>query len=159
MLLAHSKVKWVDEVIKGDEFYPRKIAGEFPNGQLPVLVHNGRYYNESMAILRFLGKKFGYYPSGGDDAWYVDATVDYINDYLQKTYPTFQKLQFNEKYFAEYQAWILAFIEHFEKQLASNSRYLCGAQITTADFMASSYIFTFIWNQHSKAPAEWLETG
>ena len=36
---------------------------------------------------------------------------------------------------------------------------MCGAQLTTADFMASSYIFTFIWNQHSKAPAEWLETG
>lgn len=102
MLLAHSKVKWIDEIIKGDEFYPRKLAGEFPNGQLPVLVHNGRYYNESMAILRFLGKKFGYYPVNGDDAWYVDATVDYVNDYLQKTYPTFQKLNFSEESFVEY---------------------------------------------------------
>lgn len=45
MLLAHSKVKWIDEIIKGDEFIPRKLAGEFPNGQLPVFVHKDRYYN------------------------------------------------------------------------------------------------------------------
>ena len=70
--LAHAKADWVDERIPGEEFGARKAAGEFPNGQVPVLVHDGKYYNESLAILRFIGRKFGSYPAEAEAAWEVD---------------------------------------------------------------------------------------
>ena len=87
--LAHSKADWSDERLAGEEFGPRKAAGEFPNGQLPVLVHNGKYYNESLAMLRFVGRKFGSYPAEAEAAWEVDQVVDWANDFIGKLYPIF----------------------------------------------------------------------
>ena len=46
-----------------------KATGVFPNNQLPVVVHKGKYYNESVAMLRFVGKHFGYYPENLNEAW------------------------------------------------------------------------------------------
>ncbi len=56
MLLTHAKVSFEDERLDGLAFGARKAAGEFPNGQLPVVVHNGKMLNESTSILRYLGK-------------------------------------------------------------------------------------------------------
>ncbi len=42
MLLAHAKVAFEDERIDRETFGARKAAGEFPNGQIPVLTHNGK---------------------------------------------------------------------------------------------------------------------
>ncbi len=86
MALAYAKADWEDERIS-EEFGPRKAAGEFPNGQLPVLVHNGKYYNESLAMLRYVGRKFGTYPSDAEAAWEVDQVVDWANDFIGKLYP------------------------------------------------------------------------
>jgi len=75
MALTHAKVAFEDDRLSFESFGPRKAAGEFPNGQLPCLVHDGKYLNESLAILRFVGHKFGYYPfENAHDAWYVDST-------------------------------------------------------------------------------------
>ena len=82
MLLAHAKVSFEDERLDGATFGARKAAGDFPNGQLPVLTHNGKTLNESVAILRYLGKHFGYYPADAYEAWYADSLVDFSNDYL-----------------------------------------------------------------------------
>ncbi len=43
--------------------------------------------NESAAILRFLGKQHGYYPTDPNEAWFVDATADFIGDYGAKFAP------------------------------------------------------------------------
>ena len=40
--LAHAKADWEDERIPGEVFAARKAAGEFLNGQVPVLIHNGK---------------------------------------------------------------------------------------------------------------------
>ena len=56
ILLAYKGIEHTDERIGFEEFGPRKAAGEFPNDQLPVWIQGGKYYNESSAILRFLGK-------------------------------------------------------------------------------------------------------
>ncbi len=38
MLLSHGKVEYEDDAVTFEQFAPRKAAGEFPNGQLPVWV-------------------------------------------------------------------------------------------------------------------------
>ena len=117
MLLAHSGATWYDEVISGDDFAQRKAANEFPNGQLPVLVINDKYYNESLSILRFLGKKFGYYSDNADEAWFIDATVDYVNDFLSVTYPVFYNEEFGDDKYTEFTQRIQKFASHLDKQL------------------------------------------
>ena len=99
--LAHAKADWTDERLAGEQFGPRKAAGEFPNGQLPVLVHNGKYLNESLAMLRYVGKQFGSYPTDHLEAWYVDSLTDYVNDFIGKFYPIqmpiMNKKEFNKE--------------------------------------------------------------
>ena len=56
MLLAHASVTYEDERLDGEQFALRKAAGEFNNGQLPVWVQNGIMMNESLSILRYVGK-------------------------------------------------------------------------------------------------------
>ena len=36
--------------------------------------------NQSTAILRYLGKKYGYYPANVKEAWDCDATIDFLAD-------------------------------------------------------------------------------
>ena len=57
--------------IAGVEFNDHRITMEtwgalkhtFPNGQVPALVTpEGKTLNQSQAIVRFLGRKYGYYP-------------------------------------------------------------------------------------------------
>ena len=38
MVLAHAKADYVDERLSKETFIPRKEAGEFPNGQVPVWI-------------------------------------------------------------------------------------------------------------------------
>ena len=40
--------------------------------------------NESLSILRYVGKQYGYYPSDPQERWATDAIVDFVNDYLVK---------------------------------------------------------------------------
>ena len=156
MLLAHAKANWEDEVLTFEAFGARKAAGDFPNGQLPVLVHNGKMMNESMAILRFLGKKFGYYSDDAAEAWYIDATADYSNDMLGKTYPPIMKKQFGEEEMKAFLETIRTYVSHLNKQLVSHGKkFMCGDKMSTADFHVCHYVNAFIWNKASPMPEEW----
>mgnify|MGYP002633200276 FL=1 len=86
MLLSHGHVEYEDDQCTFEQFGERKAAGEFPNGQVPIWVQDGHYYNESKAILRFLGAQHGYYPECIFTAHDVDATVDYANDFIGLLY-------------------------------------------------------------------------
>jgi len=39
------------------------IKSTMPGGQMPVWEENGKMMNESAALLRYFGKKYGYYPT------------------------------------------------------------------------------------------------
>ena len=55
MLLAHKKVQYEKDDMDFPTFGARKAAGEFICGQVPVWWQDGKQYNESKAILRFIG--------------------------------------------------------------------------------------------------------
>lgn len=51
-----------------------------PLGQMPVLEIDGKQYNQSKAIMRFLGKKFNLYGSDDYEALEIDAAADSVDD-------------------------------------------------------------------------------
>ena len=160
MALAHAKADWTDERITGEEFGPRKAAGEFPNGQLPVLVYNGKYLNESLAMLRFVGKQFGYYPADHLEAWQADALVDYTNDFIAKLYPTHYHKKNDEESIAEYKKNITTMSAFYEKHLKDHGKnFIAGDKITTADFAIAAAIFTFVFNEHLGGGADFTTVG
>ena len=60
------------------------MKAKFGNGVVPVWTQDKKEYQESRAILRFLGAQHGYYPKNDLHAWKADAIVDYISEWLPK---------------------------------------------------------------------------
>ena len=78
-LLYHADIDFVDESISTVEWASRKksdnLTGEF--GDLPILTCKGKQMGQSIAILRSLGIKHGYYfPADWKSAYYCDVVVD-----------------------------------------------------------------------------------
>jgi len=86
MLLSHSKAEWEEVPYTFESMPEAKSSGNLEFGQLPVLEHDGKFYSQSVSILRALGKIYGYYPEDAYEAWRVDSTVDFIGDLLNAYY-------------------------------------------------------------------------
>jgi glutathione S-transferase len=75
---AFGKVPLEDIRVGGEEFVEMRDSGKLPYGQLPVLqVDNGTIIGQSAAILRYIGKYAGLYPT--DDhlqAAIIDSIID-----------------------------------------------------------------------------------
>lgn len=52
-----------------------------PMGQVPILEIDGKIYNQSRAIGRYLAKKYNLYGSDEFEAMEIDAAVDSIDDF------------------------------------------------------------------------------
>jgi prostaglandin-H2 D-isomerase / glutathione transferase len=55
-------------------------------GQLPVLEVDGKVMYQSLAIGRFLAKKFGLYGGNAWEEYEVDNAIDSINDFRASKY-------------------------------------------------------------------------
>ena len=90
-----------------------------PMGQMPVLEIDGKKYPQSMAILRYIAKKFNLYGKDDLEALQIDAAADSISDLRickfflpkiilrKKTIISFP-IEFYRKYFltlASYRIW------------------------------------------------------
>jgi hypothetical protein len=99
LLLNHAGVQFEDRRIQLKEWNSGEasegLKNQFPNRQVPCLeLPDGRKYGQGNAILRFLGKKHGYYPTDPMEAFrceeYIDVYRDLVNR-IQSWYPMFQK--------------------------------------------------------------------
>ncbi len=106
LLLVHAKVPF--ESVDVDETLPAlREAGKCEFDQIPVLeLPDGTLLAQSMSILRFVGRKYGYYPD--DDphtAWIIDSTLDSIADFYDPWLKWFweedetQKKEYKDKAF------------------------------------------------------------
>ena len=70
-----------DTRLTRDQFCAMKENGDLPYGQVPLLaVDNKHYIAQSAAIMRYLGKLSGLYPSDPIKAALVDSIIDEEND-------------------------------------------------------------------------------
>ena len=160
ILLSHAKAEFEDETVTFEQFGERKAAGEFPNGQVPVWVQDGQYYNESKAILRFIGKQHGYYPEDIHAAWDADATVDYANDFHGKFYAPHMRNTHTDETKAAYVKDVTTFVEHLNKKLVkSGKNFIAGDKLTIGDFMVAAVVFNYIENPSLGGGAEYTDKG
>ena len=78
MALTHAKVEFEDIRIKREELPKLKEELNLEFGQLPVVEMDGKFYGQSIATLRFIGKKHGYYPD--EATWRIDSLIDSLGD-------------------------------------------------------------------------------
>ena len=161
MLLAHKKIQYEKDDMDFPTFGARKAAGEFPSGQVPVWQQDGKQYNESKAILRFLGAQHGYYPNDINEAWLSDAVVDYLQDFLAGLYPIQMNKKFDEAGQAEYTKFMTTLVEYLNKILLKHGKkYIAGTDsLTIADFMVASIVFSHVHNDSIVGGATFTDIG
>ena len=127
-------------------------TSRFEYAQMPTLEEDGVILSQSMSIMRYLGREYGYYPSDSETAYWVDNLLDLFIDFR---FPILKMvLTSNVKLREETMLDLLA-KKHFEtnfalfeKKLKENSsqKFFVGNSITIADFFALSLYATYIYN-------------
>nr|QIJ45836.1 glutathione S transferase Sigma 1 [Meteorus pulchricornis] len=77
-LLSYGGIKFEDHRVSSEEW--PKIKSKMPMGQMPILEIDGKQYNQSKAIVRFLAKKFDLHGSDDYEALEIDAAADNVGD-------------------------------------------------------------------------------
>ena len=139
MMLNVAGADWEDVHKSGDSWTEfKKVC---PGGQMPTLIlSDGTMMGQSMSIVRFLGKKLGYYPQDAKEAYYVDAAVDTCNDHLKALMkPAFmdngeERNKAVEEAFESAEKLAVK-LEVFLKE----GNFLAGANLTIADFVLGHY--------------------
>jgi glutathione S-transferase len=114
---------------------------------------------QSWAILRYLGRTYGYYPEDPEVAYKIDSTIDAVEDYFGAYFKfNFEsneekKAIFKENWLKMLPIWVTA----IEKRLEANGgKYIAGDKITIADFALAAVGFNLLLNEANPHYAETL---
>lgn len=98
-------IDFEDERISREAFQAAKTAGEYPFGQLPVMVIDGQTIAQSQGLLRYAGKLAGLYPSDAKQALLVDEMVGAVEDVITATVPALREPDEEKKVGVGVGAW------------------------------------------------------
>ena len=82
IILAYAGIPFEDIRYTHQEWAEVKMAGNFPNNQIPCLEFDGKKHGQSMAIARFLAREHGLAGKNSYDEFKADAVVDCMYDLL-----------------------------------------------------------------------------
>jgi len=84
LLLTHAKVSFEDVRYSFEDAEKLKQTGILEFGQMPVLEIDGKFYAQSISIMRYLGVQHGYYSNDSIEGWKIDSIIDGLLDLQQK---------------------------------------------------------------------------
>ncbi|CAB3234381.1 unnamed protein product [Arctia plantaginis] len=131
-----------EDVRYTDETYPAYK----PNtlfGSVPVLFIDGKQYAQSLAISRYLGKKYGLVGANDEENLEIDQNVDFVNDIRAKAalvhYEPDEavKEKKHEDYFKNVYPDLLAKLNAL---IEKNNGYLAVGKLTWGDFVLAGMI-------------------
>ncbi|XP_072745803.1 uncharacterized protein [Anoplolepis gracilipes] len=138
-LLNQSGIKFEDVRVEIEDW--PKLKPSMPMGQIPVLEVDGKQYNQSKAISRYVAKKGNLYGSNELEAMEIDATVDNIDDMrlALSTYYWEKDPVFKEKLKQiAFEKWPF-FLDKLEAQVKKNGGYFVNGKLSWADLLWTAY--------------------
>eukprot|EP01116_Phalansterium_solitarium_P018240 TRINITY_DN476_c0_g1_i1.p2 TRINITY_DN476_c0_g1~~TRINITY_DN476_c0_g1_i1.p2 ORF type:complete len:205 (-),score=84.45 TRINITY_DN476_c0_g1_i1:96-710(-) len=137
LILAYAGVEYED--VRFETFDDAlKQSGKLAFGQVPLLEYHGLNIVQSMAISRFLARKYDLYGATVEESAHIDVVIEGLNDLRAKWYAMNSAKENKEAIDAEfYEKTLPLWLGHFEKLLAaSGTGYFVGNKITVADIAA-----------------------
>ncbi|XP_030758541.1 glutathione S-transferase-like, partial [Sitophilus oryzae] len=117
-----------------------------PYGQLPVLEVDGKPVAQSLAIARFLAKKFNLVGQNEWEALKCDELVDTLGDLGQKGMRYFREADPEKKETLKKQLFeedVPYYLSKFEAVVSKNGGYTVGSQLTWSDFQFAGTLEEF----------------
>ena len=148
IVLLNAKIPFEDVRITNWQEQKVSKAHQFENSQLPVLQVGDTFIPQSDAILRYVGKKAGYYSDDALVAANIDASVGNAGEIFERSVKiafgskTDEDKKANTEALAEY---LPKWADALEKRLAANSsqNYLVGNKVSIADVVHVSLHASF----------------
>ena len=151
-MLNAKGVHFDDERLSFEEWGAIKAAGTYGTSQLPIWVgDDGKWYNQSVAILRMLAAEHGYAPTTAsaifESEWFLATTVDTLE---KPERMAFMKDDATEEAKQAAITCFTNFLERCNAHWADGRTHVAGNDVTEADFALLSLITGQIENPHSK---------
>lgn len=151
MLLAHAKVEFENVTYTFETLAEIKASGNLEFGQLPALEVDGKFYAQSTAILRMLGKQHGYYPEDAYESWRVDSVIDTLGDLMNAYYKAaFAGDEEAKKasFVIFYETTFPKFLDAMQNRVKGNSSpdHIVGDKVTIADFALGALAYSTFLN-------------
>ncbi|XP_014228121.1 glutathione S-transferase-like [Trichogramma pretiosum] len=133
MLLTYGGVDFKDHRIEMEDWPALKST--MPMEQMPVLEIDGKVYHQSIAIARYLAKKFALYGRDDLEAMSIDGSVADIEDFRQDAALYFREKDedLKAKYLKNVETKSVFFLNKFEERAKKNGGYFVGSKLTWAD--------------------------
>ena len=161
MLLNHKKIKFDDVRLKQEQ-WDNEMKAQHPGKGLPMWQDkSGMWFNESKALLRYLGTIHGYYPKDAKIAWACDKAVDNWEPMIDTVggplaFGTAGPDFLEKVYCAKYQEMC-----DMAKMMLTKigGKFLCGDKLCIADFAFASKYFNMVDNANFAAGATFTDAG
>ena len=146
MMLAHAGADWEDVVMTGDDW--KAFKEKSPIKEMPILeLADGTMMGQSMAIGRYIAKKFGYYPDDAETAYHIDNCIDIVKDYDMEIVkpiwaPPETKEQLENDVFEKHMPKFLAALDKYIR----DDGFLVGDKLTLADFVIGGFYCNLMTN-------------
>ncbi|XP_046392078.1 glutathione S-transferase-like [Ischnura elegans] len=144
LLFAYARVDYKDVRIEKEQWMSVKPTTPF--GKVPVLEVNGKKVGQSVAICRYLARKWNLVGNSDWDALQCDMLVDALGDLKQQVaqYRMEQDpIKKEEKKQELIKNTIPYYLQKFEHVLKENDGYLVNGQLTWADFQYAASLENF----------------
>ncbi|KAG8223843.1 hypothetical protein J437_LFUL007864 [Ladona fulva] len=134
VLLSYGNVDFEDFRFKSEDW--PEIKKGMPFGRVPTLEIDGKVIHQSIAIQRYLGRKFKLNGANDWEDLQIDMTVDTMND-LRSSFTSCFKEE-NEERKEElkkvlFEETVPFYLKKFDEQVKENSGYFVAGKLTWAD--------------------------
>ena len=157
LALWHAKHPYEDVRLDQAKFGELKASGFLPAGQVPAWeTDDGKIFNQSNAILHFIGNQTGLYGETPGEKYWADWAIETVGDLWKGDfYMNFFADTRTEEQIADVAGKVNTFLGHIEKRLTANEgkHYLAGDKLSIGDIRVFALLHSIAFNDGLKTAA------
>jgi glutathione S-transferase len=158
IIFAYAGVEYTDHRVSDEEWINLKANNFTEFGQLPALDIDGERLVQSHSIVRYVGQKYGFYPSDIKESYQVESICDLKEDIYLGLVPNIYNINPEgvEKFITESAPRVLGYLNKRLEKNHGGEGFFVGDRITIADFEVFQIVYDYFLVPNYKEKYEHL---